>query len=303
MSGRKAMTVGLWGLLGAVGLAGVAVEVWPQLLLLTPFVARVDSPYCSHWQSFQDFQVKQVRHADQASLFKQMRRVATDGELEQWETPDGPYWIPAGSGGILAALIAQQRSDIYGRIRRGETVIDCGAHVGTFARRALSAGAARVVAVEPSAGAVECLRRNFAAEIADGRLLLVAKGIWDGEAVLRFYVNGNGDAANSFVVHNQDSREVSMPVTSVDVLVEQLGLNQVDLIKADVKGATQRMLAGAAVTLKRHKPRLALSTEEPPEDPAALTRMVTGLQPAYAARCGPCLVVSGLIRTDVMFYR
>ena len=48
-------------------------------------------------------------------------------------------------------------------------VLDGGAHVGVYVREALDRGARLVVAIEPAPANVECLRRNFPEEIADGR--------------------------------------------------------------------------------------------------------------------------------------
>lgn len=303
MRNRSTAKRRLWMTLAMLLLPGAALALHPQLILLIYPGIRITSPYCSRWQAYRDFDAMQKQRKGEKTVSEGLRRLKTDGGLELWETRDGAYWIPRGSQETLAVLVAQQKREIYGAVVRGETIIDCGAHVGTFARHALGTGAGKVVAVEPSPDASECLRRNFEKEIAAGRLLLVQKGIWDREQDLTFYVNGNGDAANSFVVHGKASKPVTVPVTSVDHLVEELSLGRVGLIKADVKGATARLLAGAKATLQRDRPRLALSTEEPPEDPATLTGIVAGLQPAYRATCGPCLAADGQIRTDVMFYQ
>ncbi len=59
----------------------------------------------------------------------------------------------------MAILLAQQDRDIYGDdrlgVRQGDIVFDCGAHIGVYTRKALSAGAKLVVAVEPTPVLVE----------------------------------------------------------------------------------------------------------------------------------------------------
>jgi FkbM family methyltransferase len=187
-------------------------------------------------------------------------------------------------------------------VRAGDIVLDCGAHVGTFVSDALSRGAGRVVAIDPAPHAVECLRRNFPAEIASGRVVVVPKGIWDSVGTLRFFLNGNSDAADSFVVHGPRSQPVEVPTTSVDALVAELGLARVDFIKTDIKGATARFLAGARQTITRFHPRLALSTEEPPEDDAAIEALVRKMAP-YEVLCGRCFLLEDQIRVDVLLFR
>ena len=76
-----------------------------------------------------------------------------------------------------------------------------------------------------------------------------------------------------------------------------------DFIKADVKGATERMVLGATQTLKRYRPRMALSTEQPPEDPQRLVQVVRSPRPDYQFTCGPCLTHSvERVYTDVVFF-
>ena len=84
------------------------------------------------------------------------------------------------SGSALNYDLAEQKRNIYGTgIRRGDIVLDAGANVGVFTRKALWAGASKVIAIEPAPENLECLRRNFAAEIADGRVVVYPKGVWD----------------------------------------------------------------------------------------------------------------------------
>jgi len=289
------LTAALVLLLGTLG--------WrPELLILVAPNLKVTSAYCSRWRAVTDERQMLDQAAQAAAIRQASRLTARDGALEQWQTPVGAFWIPKGSEGTLATLLAQQRARIYGPVSPGEVIIDCGAHVGTFARAALEAGAARVITVEPAPEALACLRRNLAPEIAAGRVTVVPKGIWDKDGELTFYQNGNGDAADSFVNHDGTSKPVIVPVTTLDTIATELGLTRLDLVKADVKGATERALQGGQTILARLKPRLALATEEPPEDPARLSAVVARLLPAHQARCGHCMVLENEIRTDVMFY-
>ncbi|MEK7753649.1 MAG: hypothetical protein AAB654_17125, partial [Acidobacteriota bacterium] len=87
-----------------------------------------------------------------------------DSGLQLWSTPFGDMWFPGSiePQGVHFA-IAQYKVEAYPglRIRKGDVVLDCGGFVGDWTRFALSAGASRVVAVEPSSENLECLRRNL----------------------------------------------------------------------------------------------------------------------------------------------
>ena len=233
--------------------------------------------------------------------------IRKDATLELWDTPYGRWWLPGGNPEILAILLAQQHRKIYGDagtggVRAGDIVLDCGAHIGTYVQTALNAGAKLVIAIEPSPDAVESLRRNMAREI-EKRVIVYPKGVWDKAEILTFYENGNGAAGDSFVKEGGDAKQVKIAVTTIDKLTVELGLRRVDFIKADIKGASERAVRGASEVIHRFHPRMAFSTEEAPEDPQSLTKLIQGLAPSYHERSGPCLFNVNEVRTDVMFYR
>ena len=276
------------------------------LLFIAPTLPR--SPYCTVWQTSVDARVKVRQSEESKSIRRASKLIQRDGQLELWDTPYGRWWLPGGNTDILSILLAQQRRSIYGDaatggVRTGDVVLDCGAHIGTYVRTALNAGARLVVAIEPSPLAVECLRRNMAKEIAENRVIVYAKGVWDKEETLTFYENGNGAAGDSFVNKTVDSKQVKIPVTTIDKLTAELGIKQVDFIKADIKGASERAVRGGSATIRRFHPRMAFSTEEAPEDPLSLTKLIQSAVPSYSVRCGPCLFDGDEVRTDVMFYR
>ncbi len=272
---------------------------------------KSQSPYCTNWKGLIDMRVEVGRDSAAQRIVKNMRKTGTDEKLSlfQWESPDGLYWVPAGSPLLLATLLAQQRSDIYGDaqagVHNGDIVIDCGAHVGVFVQKALSRGARLVVAVEPAPQAAECLRRNFSDQIKSGSVIVCQKAIWDRpEATLKFYLNGNEDAADSLVWQGKEAAAVDIKTTTIDAIAADYHLDRIDFIKADIKGAAAAMLRGSKETLVRNQPRMAISTEEGFDHPAELTALVNSIAPnKYRSICGPCVTAAGNIFTDVMFFQ
>lgn len=300
---RRRFPIWFWTIVLSTVLVLGAISWRPEWLILVTPGLRVTSAYCSRWKAVVGERGVLEIADDAKAILRDSKPIEESGNLANWRTSEGDFWIPKGSEATLALLIAQQRARIYGAIHSGDVIIDCGAHVGTFARAALKAGAARVIAVEPSPDALTCLRRNLGPEIDAGRVTVVPKGIWNTEGELTFYQNGNGDAADSFLNHDATSKPVVVPVTTLDRIAEDLQLQKLDMVKADVKGATERALQGGQSVTRRLHPRFALATEEPPEDPSRLTSLVTRLFPQYKATCGNCFVLEGEIRTDVMFYQ
>jgi FkbM family methyltransferase len=210
----------------------------------------------------------------------------TDNELEHWDTPRGHFWTPATMTSFFE-ILAEQELGIYGRgesrVRAGDVVLDCGANVGVFTAEALAAGARLVVAVEPVPRKVECLRRTFREEISSQRVILCAKGVWHEEATLPMSVFRDS-VLDSFVIgdHIEDRAwRMDLPVTTIDSLVAELGLERVDFIKMDLEGADRNALRGAMMTLREHRPRMAIATEDLPDDYRVLPPLVQSAWSGY----------------------
>jgi len=285
-----------------------ALKIYPGLALL-PVIHRVKtSPYCPAWHTVADAEMKIVQADYQREIRAQTHVIRKDGPYKLWATPAGEYWVPDTSDEILSILLAQQKRKIYGDaatggVRKGDIVLDGGAHIGTYVKTALDAGAEKIVAIEPSPEALECLRRNFAKEIASGTVIVYPKGIWDEEKHLVFYANGNGAAGDSFVNRGANARVIAdIPVTTVDKIVKELHLTRVDIIKADIKGAGTRLIKGGAETIRAYHPRIVISVEEEPEDPAKIHATVMSIAPNYHFRPGPCEFGDDEIRNDTIFF-
>jgi FkbM family methyltransferase len=216
---------------------------------------------------------------------------------EFWETPAGSYWVPAGNGGSLPILVAQQVVNQYGdgaqTVQPGDVVLDGGAHVGIYVREALERGASQVIAIEPAPNNVECLRRNLKEEIAAGRVIVYPKGIWDVEAELPFWEDPDNSAADGFIHKAEDFKTIqTIPLVPIDLLIDELHLDRVDVIKMDIKGAVTRVLHGASRTLAQHSPRLIIAAEDG-DNPRDILATLSEVAPGYETRCSSCSVVQG----------
>ncbi|MGD0014847.1 MAG: FkbM family methyltransferase [Bryobacteraceae bacterium] len=224
-----------------------------------------------------------------------------------WDTPRGRFWMPKSDDYLLPDLLAEQERGVYrheaARVLAGDVVLDCGAHVGVFTREALSQGARLVIAIEPAPDNIECLRRNFAAEIASGKVIVYPKGVWDRDDTLVLRVVEGNSARDSFVVDRWTrTRPVPVPLVPIDELVGELGLQRVSFIKMDIEGAERRAVLGARDTLRRYKPRLALCAYHMDGDPEAISAEVLSIVPSYRRACGSCVVFRLRVVPEVLFF-
>ncbi len=212
----------------------------------------------------------------------------------------GDFWVPARTDESVASIVGEQMTDVYGAdlVRRDDIVMDCGANVGAFTRKVLSRGARLVVSVEPTPENVACLRRNFAQEIAEGRVIVYPKGVWDKDDFLEIH-RGRTSAWDSFVEAGKPGER--LPLSTIDSIVRDLALERVNVIKIDVEGAEVKALMGATSTIRRWHPRLSFDPE--PVPPHELQEAVRRISPDYSMRCGPCVDVRTLILpVSVSFY-
>jgi FkbM family methyltransferase len=257
---------------------------------------------CTLVEAFRGEALSRLQSQNENRLRASSRIVRSDGRFSLWTTPLGEFWMPAASGGDLIYDLAEQDRNIYGaQIRPGDIVLDAGANVGVFARKALWAGASKVIAIEPAPENLECLRRNFAAEITEGRVVLYAKGIWDKDDVLKFSIDPESSAKDSFVRTSESGSFLHIPVTTVDRLVAELGLAKVDFIKMDIEGAEQKAVVGAKDTIARFHPRMALCIYHVPGDEAMVPKLVADAYAGYAVS-KTCLCARDRVQPEVAFF-
>ncbi|MFN7922924.1 MAG: FkbM family methyltransferase [Bryobacteraceae bacterium] len=174
------------------------------------------------------------------------------------------------------------------QVKRGDVVLDCGAHVGVFTFRALRRGASKVVAIEPDPSNVECIRRNFKLEIDEGRVVVMPVGVWSKEGTMQLSLGqGHNTGLNSLVMQ-QGGSSIEVPVKTVDQLVAELGLKRVDYIKMDIEGAEREALRGAAATIRSHGPTIMLDLNHRPDDGKVLPEVIRAARADYGFECGPC---------------
>ncbi len=234
-------------------------------------------------------------------------KVLNGRDCELYRTDLGNFWIPAPGNAQLSFLIWEMSiQQVYEngavRIRPGDTVVDCGAHVGVFTRYALSRGAGKVVAIEPEPTNIACLEANFAPEIASGKVVLIKAGVWDEKTNLALRVTPGHSGSHRFGDHAGDSHLDGIPVLPLDEIVEQHGLERVDFIKMDIEGAEARALRGATQTLRRFRPRMAICTYHGAQDPRTIPQVVHSISEEYLIQGRDVENQWFMVRPKVLFF-
>jgi FkbM family methyltransferase len=214
--------------------------------------------------------------------------------IELVRTPGRSFWIKKNGEELdgkklLAYVLAEQQwiADAAPRdtVQPGDVVVDVGAHIGTFDDDALRRGASKCILVEPDPVNVECIRRNFPREIAEGKVVIIAEGAWSSHSTLEFAEGVANSGSGSFVLHENGARTISVPVRPLD---EMLGAQRITYMKMDIEGAEREALKGAAQTLRQWKPVIMLDSYHRSDDDVVLPRVIHDGNPGYKPSCALC---------------
>ena len=138
-------------------------------------------------------------------------------------------------------------------IRSGDVVFDIGAHVGFYSLLAskLVGDGGSVVAFEPLESNAEYLRRHAALNRVPVRVVEVA--VADRDAIGHF--RRGSDTYTGALAESGET----VPVVSIDLLIDTHEVPTPDVIKVDVEGAESLVLKGAVQTLSRFHPIVFLA--------------------------------------------
>lgn len=148
---------------------------------------------------------------------------------------------------------------VYLLPRKGETVIDVGAHYGLYSLLACKlVGEEGVIhAFEPSTRNYPALKRNLLCNrMKNVKLYRIALGNFNGEAKLYY---GKQGARDDSLWPISDQFEI-VRVDKLDNVIKKTSFKKVDLIKIDVEGTELDVLKGAITTIKNFKPKLTIAS-------------------------------------------
>lgn len=188
-----------------------------------------------------------------------------------------PYYgtrvsFPKGS----AAFTEVCRQGIYERevvrvvtalVREKTLVFDVGANLGLMAIPALHAcSSCRVVSFEPSPSSVPYLKKTITGSIYADRWTLRETALGSEPGEREFSVGSPSNALFEGFRSNSripDARNIKVPVNTLDEEWTRLGKPSVSLVKIDVEGAEEGVLAGASELLGHCYPCVVIEWYEP----------------------------------------
>jgi FkbM family methyltransferase len=212
----------------------------------------------------------------------------------RWLLPKGYHAYPFPGGRIyldiresptmLARVLRnyerQKRRTMLRFLPTGGTFVDVGGNKGDFALIAARslAGTGRVVCVEPFPGNAQWIRRSIERNgYRNIDLVEAALAAEDGAATLHVGVK-SGFHSLAPAAAQRSVGTIEVPARTLDGVLDELGIDRVDVMKVDVEGGEEGVFAGAQRTLSGARPLVLLLDLHPPRvDPERVCAQLTDL--------------------------
>jgi FkbM family methyltransferase len=139
--------------------------------------------------------------------------------------------------------------------QRQHIVIDAGAHMGNFTLK-IARHVKKVIAIEPEPVSYKFLALNIHLNKLEDKAFSynLALGEKNGQTYLDRSRYGFGRTKTT-----TEKTNYPVSIRTIDSLAEEIGLEQVNLIKIDTEGSELEILKGARKTIQRYKPDLLIA--------------------------------------------
>ena len=172
------------------------------------------------------------------------------------------------------------------RLSPSSKVIDVGACEGLFAYRLLKEKqCGQVICFEPLESMAKLVARGATENGVADRLTVETLAVSDVTGPVRLVATDNPDACH-IEPCTPDSSEADAQAIRLDEYLEShhISLCQNDLIKVDAEGADLSVIEGAAKTIARDHPQVAITTYHDDTHVKAISERLRSLNPSYQFR-------------------
>jgi FkbM family methyltransferase len=223
-----------------------------------------------------------MRH--DAELYKADKHIPVnfrDGRLYLYQVQDIGFDVNlyfVNNGIVTDFMLEQYNYENIVKVKEDDIVIDCGGCWGDTALYFASLGAKKVYVYEFIPSNIAILQENIKLnEKYKDVITLVNNPVWNrsGEK-LSYYDDGPSSQVGDYEKYDKKTETLS-----IDDLVNRGQLESVDFIKMDIEGAEVPALNGAIDTIKKYKPKLAISVYHKEDDLSKIPKLINNIRDDY----------------------
>jgi len=155
-------------------------------------------------------------------------------------------------------------------IRDGEVLLDIGAAEALFSLTVMDK-CEKIILIEPNDHFTRSLEKTFDAVPDKVRIIRTAVGNKDGE------ISFNLDSLSGKI--SAEANQNKKPITTIDHLL--LDEPKITYLKADLEGFELEMLQGAEKLIKKHKPKIAITSYHIENDANQIISLIKSYVPTY----------------------
>lgn len=186
------------------------------------------------------------------------------------------FYLPIG---IVSDFILEQYNyQSIVCVRDGDIVIDAGGCWGDTALYFSTLGAKDIYSFEFIPSNIRIMQKNIQLNPQyKDKIHIIEKAIWDDSEVKMSYI----DKGPSSKIDIKNKYKCILKTLSIDDLVQREKIEKVDFIKMDIEGAELKALKGSTKTIRRYRPKLAISVYHKPDDLYRLPKFIHSIREDY----------------------
>jgi FkbM family methyltransferase len=223
--------------------------------LLKPTVSKIASRYIKTIEENSDWVVVSFNQMDRKLFWPKEYPVSGIYQVVS-ETFDHQDWHFYQKKGTL--------------ISDGEVLLDIGAAEALFSLSVLDK-CEKIILIEPNDHFARSLEKTFDGFFDKVKIICTAVGNRDGE------ISFNLDSLSGKI--SEEANQNKKPITTIDRLL--LDEPKITYLKADLEGFELQMLQGAEKVIKKHKPKIAITSYHIENDANQIISLIKSYVPTY----------------------
>lgn len=157
-------------------------------------------------------------------------------------------------------------------IEDGDILLDIGTAEGLFPL-VVAEKCKKIFLIEPSKLFVECLQKTF--EPYKEKIIIHNVVVGDEDGMINF----NEESLSGKIGENNHKNDTQIAIKKIDSLISED--ETITYLKADIEGFEYEMLKGAKNTIKKNKPKIAITTYHKENNPSEIIDLILSYVPEY----------------------